>query len=187
MTKIGYARVSTEDQDVALQIRALESVGCKPIFTDRGLSGGSLVRPGLEQALRRLRPGDKLVVWRLDRLGRSLVQLVQLLDQLGKRNIGFCSLNEHIDTNSTGGRLVFHIMAAMAEFERGLISERTRAGMAAAKAQGRHLGRQPSLTPRQKDEAARQILVERRSYAEVATHFNIHPRTLRRLLKELSV
>jgi len=123
----------------------------------------------------------------LDRLGRSLVQLVQLLDQLGKRNIGFCSLNEHIDTNSTGGRLVFHIMAAMAEFERGLISERTRAGMAAAKAQGRHLGRQPSLTPRQKDEAARQILVERRSYAEVATHFNIHPRTLRRLLKELSV
>ncbi|WP_253410385.1 recombinase family protein [Pseudomonas citronellolis] len=187
MTKIGYARVSTEDQDVALQIRALEAVGCKPIFTDRGLSGGSLARPGLERALRRLRPGDKLVVWRLDRLGRSLVQLVQLLDQLGKRNIGFCSLNEHIDTNSTGGRLVFHIMAAMAEFERGLISERTRAGMAAAKAQGRHLGRQPSLTPRQKDEAVRQILVERRSYAEVANHFNIHPRTLRRLLKELSV
>jgi DNA invertase Pin-like site-specific DNA recombinase len=134
MSKIGYARVSTDEQNLSLQIDALKAVGCEKIFSDQGISGSLASRPNLNRALRTLRPGDKLVVWRLDRLGRSLVNLIQLLDQLGEKGVRFHSLNENIDTTSSGGRLVFHMMAALAEFERTLISERTRAGMAAARA-----------------------------------------------------
>ncbi|WBO58473.1 recombinase family protein [Acidocella sp. MX-AZ03] len=141
MSKIGYARVSTDEQNLSLQIDALKAVGCEKIFSDQGISGSLASRPNLNRALRTLRPGDKLVVWRLDRLGRSLVNLIQLLDQLGEKGVRFHSLNENIDTTSSGGRLVFHMMAALAEFERTLISERTRAGMAAARAKGKHVGR----------------------------------------------
>ncbi|WP_449101552.1 recombinase family protein [Pseudomonas veronii] len=185
--KIGYARVSTDEQNIDMQIKALEAAGCDEVFTDHGLSGSLQSRPGLDQALATLLPGDKLVVWRLDRLGRSLVNLVQLLDQLGKREIRFHSLNEHIDTSSSGGRLVFHMMAALAEFERALISERTRAGMAAARAQGRHLGRSPSLTPAQCKDARALIDIEGRSYQEVAIRYKVHPRTLQRLLAKTNV
>ncbi|WP_332309088.1 recombinase family protein [Candidatus Burkholderia verschuerenii] len=177
---IGYARVSTEEQNLALQTLALEAAGCVRIFTDHGVSGAKVTRPGLERALRRLKPGGKLVVWRLDRLGRSLTHLVKVLDHLGRRHIRFQSLTESIDTTSSGGRLIFHMMAALAEFERALISERTRAGMAAARLQGKSLGRQPSLTPEQCFEAL--LLREKNQWStrEVAAHYGVHPRTLRR-------
>lgn len=180
--KIGYARVSTDEQNLDLQIRALECVNCERIYSDSGISGSISARPGLEHALADLCPGDKLVVWRLDRLGRSLVHLVQLLDQLGSREVRFRSLCEHIDTSSSGGRLVFHMMAALAEFERSLISERTRAGMAAARARGKHVGRLPSLNPEQCVEAHR-YLEAGRSPIEVAKEFDVTPRTLLRLVK----
>ncbi|MCP1644902.1 DNA invertase Pin-like site-specific DNA recombinase [Pseudomonas citronellolis] len=187
MMNIGYARVSTEEQDLSLQIGALEAYGCERIFSDHGLSGGLRTRPGLGQALDHLSQGDKLVVWRLDRLGRSLAHLVDLLDCLGARKIGFSSLNENIDTSSSGGRLVFHIMAAMAEFERGLISERTRAGMAAARAQGRHVGRHPTLNTQQCAEAFCLIDHEGLALETVASRFNVHPRTLQRSITKFQL
>lgn len=180
--KIGYARVSTDEQNLDLQIQALERAGCDPIFSDSGISGSVSARPGLERTLRALRQGDKLVVWRLDRLGRSLVHLVQLLDQLGNRDVRFKSLCEHIDTSSSGGRLVFHMMAALAEFERSLISERTRAGMAAARARGKHVGRIPSLNHLQCLEA-RDYLKAGVGVEDVAECFGVTRRTLLRLVE----
>ncbi|MER8373459.1 recombinase family protein [Mesorhizobium sp. M1406] len=182
MMKIGYARVSTEDQKMDLQLTALEKAGCDQIFSDHGLSGKSFDRPGLKAALEALKPGDKLVVWRLDRLGRSLIKLVQLMDELGKRQIEFHSLMENIDTSSSGGRLVFHMMAALSEFERALISERTRAGMEAARQRGRKLGRRPSLTPDQLHEAALSISRKGEKVLAVAKHFDVTSRSLRRML-----
>jgi len=179
---IGYARVSTEDQSLALQIQALRRAGCDKIYSDQGVSGALHSRRGLDRALHALRGGDKLVVWRLDRLGRSLSHLVDLLEQLGRRKVCFQSVTENIDTTSSGGRLVFHMMAALAEFGRSLISERTRAGMAAARAQGKHLGRQPSLVADQCKEAKRLIDEKRWSINDVAAHFGVHPRTLLRHL-----
>lgn len=139
--KVGYARVSTEEQKVDLQLNALKQAGCDQIFVDEGVSGAKADRAGLKKALASLQPGDTLVVWRLDRLGRSLINLVGLMSELGSRGIEFYSLMENIDTTSAGGRLVFHLMAALAEFERSLISERTKAGMEAAKLKGIHVGR----------------------------------------------
>lgn len=184
---IGYARVSTEDQSLALQIQALERLGCEKIFTDHGVSGALHSRQGLDRALVSLRAGDKLVVWRLDRLGRSLSHLVTLLEKLGRRHVRFQSVTENIDTSSAGGRLVFHMMAALAEFERSLISERTRAGMAAARAQGRRMGRQPSLTAAQCHEAQRLMREEHWALAKAAHHFGVHPRTLLRHLRATCV
>lgn len=139
--KIGYARVSTDVQRMDLQLDALKQAGCDQIFTDHGISGASNERPGLQQAMDMLQKGDTLVVWRLDRLGRSLVNLVEYVGSLGKQGVEFRSLSESIDTSSSGGKLLFHMIAALAEFERSLISERTRAGMAAAKLRGKHVGR----------------------------------------------
>lgn len=141
---IGYARVSTDDQDLALQRDALEAAGCERIFTDT-MSGAKAERPGLAAALDHGRPGDTLVVWRLDRLGRSLTNLIELMQRLEARGIGFKSLSEQIDTTTSGGKLVFHIFGALAEFERELIRERTRAGLAAARARGRQGGRPKKL------------------------------------------
>lgn len=182
---VGYARVSTDEQNLDLQIQALERAGCDIIYTDRGISGSTRKRPGLDKALKKLRQGDKLVVWRLDRLGRSLVNLVQLLENLGEREIRFHSICEHIDTSSSGGRLVFHMMAALAEFERSLISERTRAGMAAARARGQHMGRFPSMNLKQCLDA-KALLNEGLSPTYVAQHFKVTPRTLLRLVKRAS-
>lgn len=133
MRLVGYARVSTVEQSLDLQIAALKTAGCTDIFTDQGLSGADFQRPGLKKALHHLKSGDMLVVWRLDRLGRSLVDLIQTVNGLSKRGCEFRSLTESIDTSSSGGRLVFHMMGAMAEFERAIISERTKAGMEAAR------------------------------------------------------
>lgn len=142
--KIGYARVSTGEQNPALQFDALSQAGCERIFTDSA-SGASLDRPELGKALSELRSGDTLVTWKLDRLGRSLAHLIILITQLDARGVAFRSLSEAIDTGTASGRLLFHVMGALAEFERALISERTRAGMAAARARGRVIGRPPKL------------------------------------------
>lgn len=138
---IGYARVSTNDQNLELQIDALNHAGCHRIFQDSGVSGVLAKRPALSNTLNCLERGDTLVTWRLDRLGRSLSHLIALVSELEDRGIAFRSLTEAIDTRTASGRLLFHVMGALAEFERSLISERTKAGMAAARARGKIFGR----------------------------------------------
>src|SRR3954465_9092605 len=142
---IGYARVSTVDQDLALQRDALHQVGCTRIFEDFGVSGAKTERPALTAALAYIREGDVLVVWKLDRLGRSLAHLIDTVSDLEKRGIGLRSLTAAIDTTTPGGRLIFHIFGALGQFERDLIRERTRAGLAAAAARGRKGGRKPAV------------------------------------------
>src|SRR5947209_797764 len=137
---IGYARVSTQDQTLNLQLDALNKAGCNRIFTDT-ISGSIQERKGLEEALSFVRPGDSLVVWRLDRLGRSLKHLIETIGQLNRKGIGFRSITESIDTTTSSGKLVFHVFGALAEFERDLIRERTKAGLAAARMRGRLGGR----------------------------------------------
>lgn len=178
--KYGYARVSTLDQNVALQQDALERANCDKIYTDHGISGAKNDRPGLNKLLKEIKTGDSLVVWRLDRLGRSLPYLVNIIESLGQRQIHFVSLTENIDTSTSGGKLLFHLMAALAEFERALISERTRAGMAAAKASGRRLGRRPALSAVQRQEAL-QALDDQVPLDVVARTFSVHPRTILRI------
>jgi DNA invertase Pin-like site-specific DNA recombinase len=180
--KIGYARVSTEDQNLDLQIAALNAAGCSRLFSDHGISGSQFSRPGLKSALDALSAGDTLVVWRLDRLGRTLRKLVELIDELGARNVEFFSLTECINTTSSGGVLIFHVMAALAQFERSLISERTRAGMAAARRRGQHVGRRRSLSQAQCEEARELLTVS--TLKAVAAKFDVHPRTLQRTLCE---
>src|SRR5947209_11403480 len=144
---VGYARVSTQDQTLDLQKDALEKIGCSKIFTDTA-SGAQTERKGLEEALEFLREGDTLVVWKLDRLGRTLKHLIETVTDLSQRNVGFKSLTESIDTTTSNGRLIFNIFASLAEFERDLIRERTKAGLAAARARGRVGGRPKTLTPK---------------------------------------
>ncbi|EYR81960.1 recombinase family protein [Shinella sp. DD12] len=184
MKLVGYARVSTVEQNLDMQVAALKAAGCTEIFTDHGLSGADFQRPGLLCALRKIKRGDMLVVWRLDRLGRSLVDLIQTVNGLSKRGCDFRSLTESIDTSSSGGRLVFHMMAAMAEFERAIIGERTKAGMEAARARGSRLGRRRSMTGKEICEAWRAIEVDQLSVAEVAARYHVHPKTLSRLFRE---
>ena len=143
-TIIGYARVSTFEQILDLQRDALDAAGCKKIFTDTA-SGGRSDRPGLQQALDYVREGDVLVVWRLDRLGRSLKYLIEIMTTLNERGIGFKSLTEQIDTTTSGGKLIFHVFGALAEFERDVIRDRTQAGLIAARARGRMGGRPKKL------------------------------------------
>ncbi|MBI2861342.1 MAG: recombinase family protein [Chloroflexi bacterium] len=168
---VGYARVSTADQTLALQLAlqkdALEQAGCERISTDT-TSGAKAERPGLDEALAFLRPGDALVVWRLDRLGRSLQHLIELLNWLDERQIGFRSITEQIDTTTSGGKLIFHIFGALAEFEWDLIRERTRAGLAAARARGRNGGRRRLLDSAQKVAMAQALYDDKRhSIAEI--------------------
>jgi DNA invertase Pin-like site-specific DNA recombinase len=143
MALIGYARVSTQDQHLRLQLDALKSASCLKIFTDT-ISGAKQDRKGLEEALHFLREWDSFVVWRLDRLGRPLKDLIERLTDLHARNIGFKSLTESIDTTTSGGKLIFHIFGALAEFERDIIRERTNAGLTAARARGKRGGRPKS-------------------------------------------
>ena len=157
--QIGYARVSTDDQNLDLQRDALQKAGCEQIFTDR-VSGTKAERKGLTDALSHLRAGDTLVVWRLDRLGRSLRHLIDTVTDLQERGIGFKSLQESIDTTTSGGKLVFHIFGALAEFEREIIRERTQAGLQSARARGRTGGR-PKALSKSKAEMARQLYQDR--------------------------
>jgi len=149
---IGYARVSTPDQNLDLQTDALKVAHCESIFTDVA-SGAKAERTGLEQAIKSCREGDTLVVWKLDRLGRSLPHLVETVSLLISKGIGFKSLQENIDTTTSGGKLIFHIFASLAEFERDIISERTKAGLSAARARGR-LGGRPKSVDANKQKAA---------------------------------
>jgi DNA invertase Pin-like site-specific DNA recombinase len=161
---LGYARISTADQNPDLQLDALGRAGCYRTFVDRA-SGSLDGRPELAKVLDQLRPGDTLVVWRLDRLGRSLRHLIDTVAGLSERGIGLRSLGENIDTTTAGGKLVFHIFGALAEFERDLIRERTQAGLAAARARGRRGGRPRVMTP-EKVTMARQLYESRRYTVE---------------------
>lgn len=180
--EIGYARVSTEDQNLDLQLQALETAGCAVIFEDHGVSGAATARPGLARALRRARSGDVVVVWKLDRLGRSLTHLVEVINALREKGIGFRSLQEQIDTTSAGGRFYLHILAALAEFEREMISERTRAGMASAKRRGKHVGRPHKLDAAQIAKAREMIESRVATKAAIAAQLGVHPTTLLRAL-----
>lgn len=179
--KIGYARVSTDEQNLDMQRRALRRAGCGKIFQDK-CSGADFNRPGLERALKVLRAGDMLVVWKLDRLGRSLVRLVDAINALGERKVQFRSLSENIDTATPGGLLVFHVMAALAEFERALIGERTREGLAAAKKRGVKIGRQAALT-NAKLSQARARLHAGESAEQIARRLKVGRSTLYRALR----
>lgn len=180
---IGYARVSTLDQNLELQKDALEKAGCEQVFEDH-VSGSTTERPGWAQAQAVLRKGDTLVVWRLDRLGRSLKHLIDTVNELHARGIGFKSLNENIDTTTPGGRLVFHIFGALAEFERELIRERTQAGLAAARARGRKGGRPRKLAMRQVETAKTLLGDGKLSATEVAKTLGVSRATLYRYLVE---
>lgn len=178
---IGYARVSTGDQEPSLQINALSQAGCSLIFCDHGASGADTNRPELAKALATLHPGDKLVVWKLDRLARSLPHLIQLLDELGQRGVQFESLTEKIDTDTAYGEFVFHILAGFAQMERRLISERTKAGMANARQSGVRLGRPPKLTQDQ-IELARALVQDGIAVDEVAARLDVSATTIVRRL-----
>jgi DNA invertase Pin-like site-specific DNA recombinase len=179
---IGYARVSTIDQNLALQKDALEKAGCDKIFTDTA-SGAKAERKGLEEALSYVRKGDTLVVWRLDRLGRSLRDLIDTISKLDSRNIGFKSITENIDTTTSGGKLIFHIFGALAEFERNLIRERTTAGIEAARARGRKGGRPKALTPKQVAMAQALYDAKTHTIAEICKTFNVGRTTLFRYVR----
>ncbi|RQS19443.1 recombinase family protein [Burkholderia sp. Bp8998] len=179
--KVGYARVSTDEQHLDLQLNALQQTGCDLIFSDRGISGARTDRPGLQHALASLQPGDTLTVWKLDRLGRSLSHLVAIIGELNQAGVRVVSLTEAIDTQSSAGRFTFHLIAALAEFERSLISERTRAGLAAARMRGKRPGR-PAILDAEQLEQARGLLMHQPEVA-VARRFKVHQRTLQRMLK----
>ena len=178
---IGYERVSTDDQNLSLQHDALKDAGCDRIFSDK-MSGVKADRPGLTEAFDYVRPGDTLVVWRLDRLGRSLKDLIALVEELERREIGFRSLQESIDTTTSGGKLIFHLFGALAEFERNLIRERTHAGLKAARARGRKGGRRHKLTP-QDIEIGRILAADpNRSVTSICKHLNISRPTFYRYI-----
>lgn len=180
---IGYARVSTQDQNLDLQRDALQRVGCEKIFTDVS-TGSKSSRPGLDEALSYLREGDTLVVWRLDRLGRSLKHLIDAVNGLSERNVSFRSLQENIDTTTSGGKLIFHVFGALAEFEREIIRERTQAGLSSARARGRVGGR-----PRVMDEKKLQMAIElfkdpSRSIDDICEVLRVSRPTLYRYLQQ---
>jgi DNA invertase Pin-like site-specific DNA recombinase len=179
---IGYARVSTQDQTLNLQQDALEKIGCSKIFTDTA-SGASTDRKGLEEALEFVREGDTLVVWRLDRLGRSLKHLIETITALSNRNIGFKSITESIDTTTSGGKLIFHIFGALAEFERDIIRERTQAGLQAARARGRIGGRPKALNPKKISMAQALYNDKSNSISDICKTLNISRATLYRYVR----
>lgn len=179
---IGYARVSTSEQDTSLQLDALEKAGCERVYQE-AFTGSSRERPELIRCLDAARKGDTLTVWRLDRLGRSLKDLVAIITELEERGVGFRSVTEAIDTTTAGGKLVFHIFAALAEFERTLIQERTKAGLAAARARGRKGGRRPVMTASDVKKAAAMLSDPMMTKVEVAEHFRVSRTTLNASLK----
>lgn len=181
MSLIGYARVSTGDQNPDLQEDALKAAGCIRVFTDKA-SGTLDRRPHLDELLDFLRPGDVLTVWRLDRLGRSVRHLTETVNTLAARDVGFRSLTEGIDTTTPAGKLVFHIFAALAEFEREIIRERTNAGLAAARARGRKGGRHPKVTPAKLATARKLYDAREHTVAEIADIVGVARSTLYRAL-----
>lgn len=181
---LGYARVSTNDQNLDLQLDALRLHGCERFFTDT-VSGAKAKRPGLDEILKEARPKDVIVIWKLDRLGRSLKHLVDLVAELNERDIGLRSLNDPIDTTTAQGRLVFNIFASLAEFEREIIRERTNAGLTAARARGRKGGRKPGLSEEAKKKAriAESYYREEMPVDEIAKSLGISKATLYKYLR----
>ena len=181
--RIGYARVSSELQSEDAQLDALANSGCERIYHEK-ISGKGVKRPELTRLLDSLRTGDTVIVQRLDRLGRSLSDLIHLLSAFKKKNVEFISLNENIDTSSATGELIFHLIGAIAQFERRLISERTKFGLEAAKARGRKGGRKPKLTSSDVKKARAMLSSCEVSKAEVAQHFNVSSPTLNKALEK---
>jgi DNA invertase Pin-like site-specific DNA recombinase len=179
---IGYARVSTADQTLDLQKDALSKAGCTKLFTDYA-SGAKAERKGLEEALDYARTGDTIVVWRLDRLGRSLPHLIETIKGLARREIGFKSLTEQIDTTTSGGKLIFHIFGALAEFERDIIRERTQAGLSAARARGRKGGRPKALTSKKAQQLQTLYADKTNTIDEICRTLHISRATLYRSIK----
>lgn len=174
---IGYARVSTQDQNPQLQLDALVKAGCEQVFHEKA-TGKFRDRPELTSCLRSMRKGDTLAVWKLDRLARSLKDLVEIIHDLDSRGIGFRSLTESIDTTSAGGRLIFHVFGALAEFEHSLIRERTVAGLVAARARGRKGGRRPTMSKADVRKAAAMLVDPKITKTEIAKHFGVSRVTL---------
>lgn len=182
-SKIGYARVSTGDQDLALQLDALKAAGCGRVYWDHGISGSTTARPGLDNALGHLRDGDTLTVWKLDRLGRSTAHLVTLVEKFKADGIGFHSVTDGINTNTPAGEMMFTIMAAVAQMERSLTIERTRAGLEAAKARGRKGGRKPKLTAAQVSQVRKMRHDQDMTLNKIADMFNVSRATIIRVLQ----
>ena len=181
--RIGYVRVSDNEQTEALQIDAMNAAGCDVVYGDHGVSGSIRDRKGLSDVLDALQAGDTLIVWKIDRLSRSTVHLLLLLDELHKREIGFISVTQGIDTTTPIGRLIFGQLALFAEFEREQIRERTRAGMAAARKSGKHLGRPFKLTGAQVAEASRHLETGERTIGAMAKGYGVSSATLSRALR----
>lgn len=179
---IGYARVSTQDQDTDAQIAALKSSGCELIFQEKA-SGGRWDRPELHRLLEQLRKGDVLVVWKLDRLSRSLKDVLLLMEKVEQAGAGFRSLTEVIDTTTPGGRMMMQMVGTFAEFERAMLRERTQNGLDAARKQGRVGGRRPKLKKHQQDEIVNLVNSGQKNAADAARLFNVHPATVSRILQ----
>jgi DNA invertase Pin-like site-specific DNA recombinase len=179
--QIGYARVSTDDQDTAAQVAALKAAGCERIYREKA-SGGRWDRPELHRLLDQLRKGDVLVVWKLDRLSRSLRDVLTLMERLGETGAGFRSLTEAIDTTTPAGRMMMQMVGAFAEFERAMLRERTKVGLDAARQDGRIGGRRPKLSSQQQAEIKKMVSKGRKTAADAARLFKIHPATVSRLL-----
>jgi len=181
--KIGYARISTVDQNLELQTDALEKDGCEKIFTDQA-SGAKDDRKGLIDAVEFCRQGDLLVVWKLDRLGRSLKHLIETINQLHEKKVGFISVQESIDTTTSGGKLIFHVFGALAEFERELIRERTNAGLASARSRGRMGGRPKAMTDKQLRIAQTMLKDPKTTVKDVCATLQVSKTTLYRYLNK---
>src|SRR5215470_9324102 len=181
---IGYARVSTNDQETATQVVALEAAGCERIYREKA-SGGRWDRPELHRLLDQLRKRDVLVVWKLDRLSRSLRDVLTIMERLSEAEAGFRSLTEAIDTTTPAGRMMMQMVGAFAEFERAMLRERTKAGLESARREGRIGGRRPKLTPQQRAEIIRIVSKGNKTGADAARLFAVHPATVSRLLSRV--
>jgi DNA invertase Pin-like site-specific DNA recombinase len=181
---IGYARVSTGEQDTAAQTAALKAAGCEVIFSEKA-SGGRWDRPELHKLLSQLRKGDVLVVWKLDRLSRSLRDVLTIMERVQEKKAGFRSLTESVDTTTPAGRMMMQMVGAFAEFERAMLKERTHAGLDAARKEGRIGGRPPKLKPQQRLEIVRLVKKGKKTAADAARLFGVHPATVSRLLQRV--
>jgi DNA invertase Pin-like site-specific DNA recombinase len=178
---LGYGRVSRESQDLAQQRAALRAAGCTRLFEEKA-SGGRWDRPELHRLLDHLRPGDVVVVWKLDRLSRSLKDLLHIMEKIGEAGAGFRSLTEHIDTTTPAGRMMMQMVGAFAEFERAMVRERTSAGLAAARAEGRIGGRRKKLDDTKRREIAEAVMSGRKTAAQMARMFGVSPPTVSRIV-----
>ena len=185
--RVGYARVSTPAQKLNMQLDALNAIGCQPIYSDHGVSGAKASRTGLDDALRVLEAGDVLVVFKLDRLGRSVLHLADLLTWFDREDIHFCSLAEGINTTTPGGKLVYHVFSAVAEFQRDMIRENTLAGLEAARQRGKRLGRRYALDEQAVLGAHAQIMQDGVAVAEMARRLDVSYATMVRALRRLGL